>query len=288
MSFQQTHPEIQEIVPASQLSRRALMGQAVGQLVGSYRRNEEIWRFLSVQDIRSRFRRSRFGVLWSLMQQLVFVLGASMVWAAIFGTPPADFIPFIAVGFAMWAVMSASVVDACNVFMNSAGYIRQSALPLQIYIWRHVATTMFFAGINIATAAVVTFVLKGIPSPVMLLALVVGLGLVSVLLVLATAVFAYVGTIFRDLPHALSALFQMLFVVTPVIFPPDILISRGFGLFVDLNPLASVLQLVREPLVFGRLPLLHDYAYVLFGIAVFAVCYVLLHARYGRHIVFYL
>lgn len=280
--------EIQEIVPVSQLSRHFLLREAVSQFVESYARHREIWRFLSVQDIRSRFRRSRFGVLWSFMQQLVFVLGASMVWAAIFRTPPAEFIPFIAVGFAMWAAMSASVVDACNVFMNSAGYVRQSSLPLQIYIWRHVATTLFFAAINISIATFVTFFLKGWPSPIMLLASVIGMILVGALLLFATAVFAYIGTIYRDLPHALAALFQMLFVVTPVIFPPDVLTSRGWGLFVQMNPLASVLQIVREPLVFGRLPLMHDYAYVVAGICLFASAYVVLHARYSRRIVFYL
>ena len=64
-----------------------------------------------------------------------------------------------------------------------------------------------------------------------------------------------VGTLcarFRDLPQIVASLMQIAFFVTPVMWKQDQL-PREASWLVDINPLASLLRLVRDPLL-GTVP----------------------------------
>jgi lipopolysaccharide transport system permease protein len=56
---------------------------------------------------------------------------------------------------------------------------------------------------------------------------------------------------FRDMPQIVSALLQIAFYVTPIIFRPEAL-SR-FAFIVEWNPLAYLIDVVRSPLI-GQMP----------------------------------
>jgi lipopolysaccharide transport system permease protein len=56
---------------------------------------------------------------------------------------------------------------------------------------------------------------------------------------------------FRDLPQIISALLQVAFYITPIIFRPDAL--NRFAFIVEWNPLAYLIEIVRAPLI-GQMP----------------------------------
>jgi ABC-type polysaccharide/polyol phosphate export permease len=62
-------------------------------------------------------------------------------------------------------------------------------------------------------------------------------------------------THFPDTQHLIEILLQILFYLTPIIYPPSILSARGrLFLLVEWNPLTSVLELIRNPILDGVLP----------------------------------
>ncbi len=71
----------------------------------------------------------------------------------------------------------------------------------------------------------------------------------------AVAVLAgYVNSVFRDIQHASEIGFQVLFYLTPIIYPPESLARTRLGQLVGYNPLVPLLNIVREPLLEGRVP----------------------------------
>ena len=60
---------------------------------------------------------------------------------------------------------------------------------------------------------------------------------------------AYLGLRYRDLPHALNAIFSLLFIVTPVIYPQEILMQKGVYMLIYANPFASLIEVVRFPII---------------------------------------
>jgi len=75
-------------------------------------------------------------------------------------------------------------------------------------------------------------------------------------------ILSFVGARFRDLSHAISSVLQLLFVLTPIIYPASILETRGFAWVTQYNPIASLLDLIRVPLIEGRAADQYDYLFL--------------------------
>lgn len=248
----------------------------------------EIWLFLAIQDVKSRFRRSYLGVLWMVAHQLTFALGGGLIWSAIFGTDPATFIPSIAAGFAIWGFIANSFVDGSNAFLTSQGYIRQVSMPVQIFILRHWATSLVTLLVGTLTAISLALILGGPQVLLGLPAFILGAAMLACCMLMVSAAMSYLGVMYGDVTHALAGIFQMLFVVSPVIYPPQVLEARGLGWFVAVNPFTSMIEIVRVPILEQHMAQPFNYAVVLGVTALFAVIYALLDARLGRRIVFYI
>ena len=217
-----------------------------------------VWTFLGVQDIRARFRRSFIGPLWILLNLAFFVGGAGFVYGIMFGQPMADFLPFLITGFVIWGFLLSSFVDAGAAFIGSEGYIKQFSYPKQIYLLR--ALVSYSIMLSIGFIAVVamqiafrSFMIVGwlfaIPGFFLLLAAALGHIVIS----------AYVGTRFRDLPFALAGILQVVFFVTPIMFPIKVLQEKHLDFVYQYNPLYYLIDIVRHPILESEFASLGNY-----------------------------
>uniref|UniRef100_UPI0035146ED3 ABC transporter permease n=1 Tax=Pontibacterium sp. TaxID=2036026 RepID=UPI0035146ED3 len=122
---------------------------------------KDIWWYLSKQDINSQFRRSKVGSLWLVVNQLCFAFGAGLIWAAVFGLDPIEFIPFIATGFAVWGFVASCFVEGSSALVVSQGYIKQVNMPITVYIMRSVSSNVIRLAIGLAVAVMVVFTFGG-------------------------------------------------------------------------------------------------------------------------------
>ncbi|WP_247648123.1 ABC transporter permease [Pannonibacter phragmitetus] len=220
-----------------------------------------VWFFIGMQDVKRRYRRSFIGPLWILVNLGLFVAVIGFVYGALFGQSLSDFLPYLMLGFVTWGLISASLVDACMVFIGAEGYIKQFSYPKQIYIFRAlVASSMNFL-MGMAAVAAVQLALGTFLPAGWLLAL-PGLVLLYVVLLAHIAIFAYLGTAFRDLPHALAGALQVVFYLTPIVFPIHILKDRGLELVYLVNPFYHLLELIRYPVLTGSMAPLITYGFV--------------------------
>lgn len=272
-----------ETLPLSQRVFRALVN-----LYRAIRYHREIWMFLAVQDIQSRFRRSYFGVLWMVAHQLTFALGGGLIWSAIFNLDPSAFIPSIAAGFAIWGFIASSFVEGSNSFIMSQGYIRQVSMPVQIFILRHWAASLVNLLVGTIVALCLAILFKGPHVIFGLPALACGVVFLAFCMLTVNATMSFLGVIYGDLTHALAGIFQMLFVVSPVIYPPQVLYDRGLGWFVALNPFTSMIEIVRVPILEQTFADPFNYGIVAAVTFAFAAAYAVLDANIGRRVIFYI
>jgi len=83
------------------------------------------------------------------------------------------------------------------------------------------------------------------------------------LIIIATAVFTslllgIIGARFWDFSHTITVLMAPMFLMTPVLWMPDMLGPQR-AMIANLNPFTHFIALVREPLL-GRVPGLESYA----------------------------
>lgn len=209
-----------------------------------------VWIFLGVQDIKARFRRSFLGPLWLMLTTVIFVAGAGFVYGSLFGVDHREFLPQLATGVIIWGFVVSSVSEAGSTFVIAEGYIKQFPYPKQIYLLRSLVGYLVVLGVGLVVILLMQLIL-GSFSWFAWVWMLPGLALLVLIGAAHITVFAYLGARFRDLPHALGGMMQVLFFVTPVMFPAKLLASRGLENVYEFNPFYYLIEVVRHPLITG-------------------------------------
>lgn len=246
----------------------------------------DLYYFLAKQDIKSRFRRSYLGISWIVIQQLFFSLVAGFIWSRIFGMKAADFIPFLTIGSVTWAFISAAMVEGCGTFLIAHGYLKQLPLPQSIFIFRTLFASIFYLGIGIATVFMVLIVFNKF-NLLSIFYVIPGLIILVFFFYATSGTFAYLGLRYRDLQHAITSLLSLLFIVTPVLYPPEVLIRKGIGIVVYVNPLASLIEIIRYPLLNNNFAAMQHYLITLAFVGTMASFKWLLKKQWGRFVPFW-
>ncbi|WP_321936390.1 ABC transporter permease [Paraburkholderia sp. J8-2] len=209
-----------------------------------------LWTLLGWLEVRQRYARSRVGPFWLTISMGVMIGSLGVVYGTLFGQSMRDYLPFLASSLVLWGLFSQTIQEGALAYISSASYIRQMATPKLIYIlqvvWRNLIVTAHNFMIIILLLAIF-----GVKNWATLPVFIVGF-LVFVLNAMWMAMLAaLLSARFRDLPQIISALLQVAFYVTPIIFRPNAL--NRFAFIVEWNPLAYLIGVVREPLI-GQMP----------------------------------
>lgn len=246
-----------------------------------------IWWRLGVQDLRLRFRRSMLGMSWVLVQLVVTMLAVGAVYSSLLGQDLRTFLPFLTVGLVVWGFLTAAIVEGGMAFVASEGYIKQISLPIHVYILRSFVSVSISAGISLGAYAIVAVVYR-VPIGGSTLWVIPGLVLLGTVGVLLMAIFAHLNARFRDTTHLAGVAMQVLFYVTPVLWPAEMLRGRSLGWIVDVNPLYHLLEVIRQPLLFARPAALENYIVGLVMVACLGTVAGAVVALYSRRVVYLL
>jgi len=205
-----------------------------------------LWMLLGWLEIRQRYARSIVGPFWLTISMAVMICSIGAVYGSLFGQNLKDYLPFLSIGLIMWQMFAAIVNDGALVYIASASYIRQINTPKLIFIFQVLWRNIIIVAHN-AIIIVVLLLAFGVKDWSTMIMFVPGF---IVLLLNATWVAMIVGLLsarFRDLPQIISALLQVAFYITPIMYRPETL--KRYAWVVTANPMAYVLDLVREPLL---------------------------------------
>ncbi|MEX2269862.1 MAG: ABC transporter permease [Vicinamibacterales bacterium] len=245
-----------------------------------------IWTRLGLQDVRLKFRRSAIGAAWIFVNLAVLVLSIGFIYANLLGQEPREFIPYLTIGMILWGYLTNSIVDGGNAFIHAEGYIKQISLPIYVYVFRSFVSISVTTLITMCAFVIVAAIYRLPLGPGTLLAL-PGLAMVMTTSLLLITIFAHLNARFRDVAHMAAVGMQVLFYVTPVIFPAALLRHRrDLSLVVELNPLYHLLEVVRQPLLHAAAAEPHTYAAVAAILAVLSAIAAIVVGVFQRRIVF--
>jgi homopolymeric O-antigen transport system permease protein len=246
------------------------------------------WTHLALSDLRSRWRRSFFGVFWSMLQPLGLTLLIAFVFSRLLNSDITRLAVHILSGLIVWEFAMSACVGGALSFVQADAYIKQCRHPLAIYSLR----TVLAASIVLGAASIPLFAWALVVMPqnfgVTWLAL---LTLYPILVCVAwplCTLLAYIAVRFRDLPYALGLVMQALWFASPVYFEVSLFRNGGLDVLVDWNPIYHLLQLVRAPIIEGEWPTWGNYAFSMGTAAVFAFAAWCVGRRAERRVIFYL
>lgn len=246
-----------------------------------------IWLRLGFQDVRLRFRRSTLGVGWIFVNLAIMILAVGLIYSNLLGQELDKFLPFLTVGIIVWGYLTSSIVEGGNALIASEGYIRQIGLPIYIYIFRSFVSVSLTMLISLLAYFVVALVYR-VEFGGGMLWVVPGLLLVGIASLLFITIFALLNARFRDAVYLATAILQVLFYVTPIIWPPESLRNRGMDWVIDCNPFYHLLEVMRQPLLHSLPATLIDYQAVGVMIAGLATLAWIIIRSYHRRIVYFL
>ena len=242
-----------------------------------------LWGLLGWQDIRRRYRRSMLGPFWLTISMAVLVGTLGTLYSTLLKVEIAQYVPFLALGFIVWALISGLITDGCSVFISAENIIKQTNLPLSVHVYRMVWRNFLIFCHNAAIFVVVAILFSIWPGWTGLLAL-PGLVLVCLNGIWVGLLLGIISARFRDVPPIVGSVVRIAFFVTPIIWMPELMPGRA--LVLDFNPFFHAVVLVRAPLL-GQVPGLVSWLAVL-GIAFggWLVTFALLR-RYRRRIAYW-
>jgi ABC-2 type transport system permease protein/lipopolysaccharide transport system permease protein len=210
-----------------------------------------LWVRLGWHDILFRYRRSLLGPFWLTANTAITVIALGLVYSEVLRMPIRELMPYVCIGLLIWNFISAILHGAGEVFSGAESYIKQVRLPYLLYVFRFVwsKTIIFAHDFPIFIVLILCFGLwpgavafAAIPA---FLLLVLNGALISVSLGLLSARF-------RDIPRIVTSLTQIVFLITPILWTPEMLGPRIYLAYG--NPFFHLIEIVRRPLL-GSLPL---------------------------------
>jgi ABC-type polysaccharide/polyol phosphate export permease len=212
------------------------------------------WYHLVKCDLQKRYRRSALGAGWSLLQPLCMALVLTAVYSRVMALGFWQFGPTLLVGVAFWGLFSGACLQGCMSFIVADPYMRQQPLPTVIFPLRVVLLLGFHFLLSLLLGAVFGWIGAGTVHILGLLAVLPVIALLFVFCWSLAIIAAYAHVYFPDTQHILEVGLQVLFYLTPVIYPAALLHGNGLGWLLDVNPLAVYLDLLRLPLLTGEIP----------------------------------
>jgi lipopolysaccharide transport system permease protein len=261
----------------------------VGSYLGTVWRCRYFWLSLVRMDLRDRYRGSILGLGWSLINPLAMTAILSLVFSKLMHQDIRYYAPRLLGGLACWQFLLKGTLQGCQCFFRSQAYIRAHPMPAAIYPLRTALGETFHFLVSLAVVLGMARVLQIGPfNPLALLTLLPTLVLLFVLAWSLAVLAGFANVYFQDTQHLLEICFQLWFYATPIIYPPSVLLNNGLGWWLQVNPIVPFLDLIREPILEGRLPAPATFGLATLIVATMVTLAGIMLSRLQRKLIFHL
>ena len=218
---------------------------------------KEIWRyrelffFFTWRDIKIKYKQTLLGFLWAILQPLLMMTIFTLFFGRALGIPSQNlpYPVYVFSGLLVWNFFSSGLTSASNSMVNNASIIKKIYFPRLIIPVSAVLVALFdflmaftlFAALLIFYHQPVSWIAVVMWPLGVLVAIVATLGLGSWL--------AALNVKYRDFRYVIPFLVQVLFFLTPVIYPVSLLDSPVLQYMLAASPVYAAVELFRYPLV---------------------------------------
>lgn len=216
----------------------------------------ELWRFRELfyilvwRDIKARYKQTVLGVSWALFQPLATMAIFTFLFGRLVKVPSENtpYPIFVYSGLLLWNYFVSGLTTASNSLVDNEGIIKKIYFPRMILP----LSTAVTPALDFLFALVVLFglmlIYRFLPMPL-------GVIILPLLLIFSFFSIAGLGMLlaslnakYRDVRYLLPFSLQLLFFLTPVVYPVS-LVPGQFQWLLFLNPMAGIITLARSTLL---------------------------------------
>lgn len=207
------------------------------------------WRLIYVratQAIRGRYIRSAIGEFWSVISIALLILSTGLIWSFIWNVDAQRYLPYVACGHVIYLFVAGAIGESTTSIIAEKRLLYK--VPVSPLIAIHILVLR-----NLITFAhhlpIIFLVIIWSPQT----SLSFGLGFLNIFLIITFIYFlssflAILCVFYRDVIPLIASIMQVTFLMTPVIWEVD-RIPEEYQKFVYINPFASAIEVLRNPIL---------------------------------------
>jgi len=238
-------------------------------VVWSYR---HVIRTFAVNDLKLRYRNSFLGFLWSIVEPLLMLLVLFIVYSFIFKSAIPNYPIYLLTGLVLWYQFNRGTTMSLSSILGRAGILTKIFVPVSVPAISACLTSSMMMLFEFVVVASFMIAYRFIPpATILLLPLVLAMEFIFTLgVALALSV---LNVYSRDFQYIWAVIMQAGFFLMPIsyeisIFPPRIIN------ILQLVPMARILVIARDVMMFGVVPPFEYWGYTLLGcLAVLGIGY---------------
>lgn len=204
------------------------------------------------RDLKTKYRRSALGFLWTVLNPLGMMLVLTVVFSTVFRQSIDNFPVYLMCGQLIFNFYNESSSMAMNAIVDNAPLIKKVYLPKYLFPVSRVCTGL----INMLTSFVALLIVILITrTPItwtiflsvfpILYALLFSLGMGTILSVLTVS--------FRDIKHLYGVIITAWMYLTPIFYPMSML-PESIAFWVRKNPLTIFVDMMRMVVLYHQVP----------------------------------
>ncbi len=213
---------------------------------------------LVLKELKTRYRGSVLGFIWSFLNPLLFMLVYIIVFSVYMRINVNNYALFLFCGLLPWIWFSQSLLNAASSIVNGGALIKKVVFPIEILPIVSVITNLvnFLLGLPILFLFIYIFKIKLGYFIIFLPILIIIQALMTIGLSL---VLSAINVHLRDVEQILTNLLNLFFFLTPILYPISTIPERYRGIIL-LNPMALLMISYQDILFNGKAP---DWRYLL-------------------------
>jgi lipopolysaccharide transport system permease protein len=207
---------------------------------------------LVIRDLKVRYRGSALGLLWTLLNPLLYMGIYALVFSVYIRIGMERYAAFLLCGLLPWIWFSSSLVSGTTSIIEGAGLIKKVFFPPQVLPTVSVIANFvnFLLSLPLLFAILLLF---GVSLGWALLALPLIMAMQFALILGFTLIVSAVSVRYRDIPPILTHLLSFWFFLTPIIYPITQAPER-FRALLLLNPVTPFSLAYQNTLLYNELP----------------------------------
>lgn len=226
---------------------------------------------LSVRyNVMSRYSQTILGIMWIVILPVATSIILTFVFSFILRPGDIGDIPFISFflsGLLFWSLFTQSVLNGTTSIVQNLGLINQIYFPREILVLVKLGEAL----VDLSFVFIVTLVINlvvGITPNINFIYLPLLLAIQSALILGIMFFTSYLTVIIRDVQQLIAVFIQLLFYLTPLMYPIHVLPENIAEIVTFLNPLAALVSAYRDVITYNRPP---DFESLYFAIALSGV-----------------
>ena len=211
---------------------------------------KELFYFFTWRDIKIKYKQTALGFLWAILQPLLMMLIFTFFFGRTLNVPSQN-LPypiFVFSGLLIWNTFSSGLTNSANSMVNNAQIIKKIYFPRLIIPVSSILVALFdFLMAFILFVPLLIFYQQHV-AWMAVICWPVAIGICVVATLGPGCLLAALNVKYRDFRYVIPFLVQVLFFLTPVIYPVSLIKHPALQYILVMSPMYAAVELFRYPL----------------------------------------